>query len=72
MTNKINNLKFDSNSDIIIHENCEETKLNKKIDLNNNDNDKQDLNKLEEPNSSINIIEQKEKNKNEIINEKKE
>ena len=71
MTNKINNLKFDSNSDIIIHENCEETKLNKKIDLNNNDNDKQDLNKLEEPNSSINIIEQKEKNKNEIINEKK-
>ena len=71
MTNKINNLKFDSNSDIIIHENCEETKLNKKIDLNNNDNDKQDLNKLEEPNSSINIIDQKEKNKNEIINEKK-
>ena len=71
MTNKINNLKFDSNSDIIIHENCEETKLNNKIDLNNNDNDKQDLNKLEEPNSSINIIEQKEKNKNEIINEKK-
>ena len=71
MTNKINNLKFNSNSDIIIHENCEETKLNKKIDLNNNDNDKQDLNKLEEPNSSINIIDQKEKNKNEIINEKK-